>query len=135
MPPANNTYGGGAAETALGTGVLVLMLVAIVLVLLLPRKFVVGPLLFGILLLPAQTFVIGGFHLFVSRILILAGLGRAIASRSSNTRFFGGGYNTLDTVFILYVLFHASAFILLYRESGAVANQFGFFGISWEDIS
>ena len=126
MPPANNFYGGGAAETTLGTGVLVLMLVAIVLVLVLPRKFVVAPLLFGILLLPAQTLVIGGFHLFVSRILILTGLGRAIASRSSNTRFFGGGYNTLDAIFILYVLFHASAFILLYREAGAVVNQFGF---------
>jgi hypothetical protein len=125
MPPANNTYGGGAVATALGTGALLVMLVAIVLVLLLPRKFIAAPLLFGILLLPAQMFVISGFHLFVSRILILVGLGRASASRSSSTRFFGGGYNTLDTIFILYVLFHASAFILLYRETGAVANQFG----------
>jgi hypothetical protein len=125
MPPANNTYGGGAAETALGTGALVLMIVAIVLVLLLPRRFIVAPLLFGILLIPAQTFVISGFHLFVSRILILTGLGRSIVSRSSGTRFFGAGYNKLDSVFILYVLFHASAFILLYREMGALANQFG----------
>jgi hypothetical protein len=131
MPPANNIYGGGAAVTALGAGALVLMIVAIVLVLLLPRRFIVAPLLFGILLIPAQTFVIGGFHLFVSRILILVGLGRATASRSAGTRFFGGGYNKLDTIFILYVLLHASAFILLYREMGAVTNQFG---VLWDAL-
>jgi hypothetical protein len=125
MPPPNNNFGGGPAETVLGTGVLVLMIVAVVLVLLLPRKWTLVPLMFGIFLLPAQSVVIGGFHLFVSRILVLVGLARSIASRPSNSRLFGGGYNAVDTLFILYTLFHASAFVILYREIGALWNQLG----------
>ncbi len=126
MPPPNNTFGGGTAETVLGTGVLVLMVIAILLVFLLPRRWFLVPLMFAIFLLPTQSFVIGGFHLFVSRILILAGLGRAMASRSPNSHLFGGGYNAVDTLFILYAIFHVSAFVLLYREMGALANQLGF---------
>jgi hypothetical protein len=126
MPPPNNTFGGGTTETVLGTGVLVLMVIAILLVFLLPRRWVLVPLMFAIFLLPSQSFVIGGFHLFVSRILILAGLGRAMASRSPNSHLFGGGYNAVDTLFILYAIFHVSAFVLLYREMGALANQLGF---------
>jgi hypothetical protein len=126
MPPANNTFGGGVTETVLGTGVLVLMLIAIFLALLLPRKWVLAPLMFGIFLFPAQTLVIGGFHVFVSRILIFVGLVRSGASRSSDRPFFGGGFNAIDGLFIMYVVFHASAFVLLYQAMGAVVNQFGF---------
>ncbi len=67
----NNTFGGGAWETVLGPGVLVLLLVAIVLILLVRRKFILGPLMFGLFLLPVgQTLVLGGLHLYVSRMLI-----------------------------------------------------------------
>ncbi len=125
MPPANNTFGGGATETVLGTGVLVLMLVVILLTLLLPRRWVLAPLLFGIFLFPAQTFVVGGVHLFVRRILILVGLVRSVASRSSETPLFGGGFNAVDGLFILYVVFRSTAFVLLYQAMGAVTNQFG----------
>jgi hypothetical protein len=126
MPPPNNNFGGGTAETVLGTGVVALMILAVLLVFLLPRRWVLVPLMFAIFLLPTQSFVIGGFHLFVSRILILAGLGRSIASRSHDSPLFGGGYNAVDTLFILYAIFHVSAFVLLYQQLGALANQFGF---------
>ena len=133
MPPPNNTFGGGTTETVLGTGVLVLMVIAILLVFLLPRRWSLVPLMFAIFL-SAQSLMIGGFHLFVSRILILAGLGCAMASRSPNSHLFGGGYNAVDTLFILYAIFHVSAFVLLYQELGALANQLGFLWISWEGI-
>lgn len=127
MPPVNNTFGGGVAETALGTGVLLLMVVAVILVFVLPRKYVLGPLMFGMFLLPVgQALVVGGVHLYVFRVLILAGLIRSIVWRSSGTPLFGGGFNLIDKLFILWAIFRSLAFILQFQEMGAVVNQFGF---------
>ncbi len=123
----NNTFGGGAWETVLGPGVLVLLLVAIVLILLVRRKFILGPLMFGLFLLPVgQTLVLGGLHLYVSRMLIGVALIRAVTSRSSHAPLFGAGYNSIDKLFIVWAILRTSAFILRFREIGAVVNQAGF---------
>ena len=123
----NNTFGGGAWETVLGPGVLVLLLVAIVLILLVRRKFILGPLMFGLFLLPfGQTLVLGGLHLYVSRMLIGVALIRAVTSRSFHAPLFGAGYNSIDKLFIVWAILRTSAFILRFREIGAVVNQAGF---------
>ena len=129
---ANNTFGGGASETVLGVGVAVLAVLAIVLVLVVRRKLVLGPLMFAIVLLPfGQTLVLGGFHLFAYRILVLVGLLRAVTSRTSRGSLFGTGRNSLDTFFILWAIFRAMAFVLRFREMGAILNQAGFL---WDAI-
>ena len=127
MPPGNNTFGGGTAETVLGTGVLVIMLVSLVVIFLVPRKYVMAPLMFGVFLVPAgETLVLGGVHLFVSRILILAGLIRVICSRWSQRNVLNHGYTSIDKVFTVRTIVRAVAFVLIYMEMGAVVNQVGF---------
>jgi hypothetical protein len=126
VPTDWTAYGGGAGETVLGTGVLIAMLIAIVLTFLLPRKFVVVPILFGLFLIPVgQTFVLGGVHLYVSRLMLLAGLLRLVASRRSDTTLPGSGYTSIDKVFTLWAVYRASAFILVYEDAGSVLNQVG----------
>jgi hypothetical protein len=127
VPPGNNTFGGGTAETVLGTGVLVIMLVSLVVIFLVPRKYVMAPLMFGVFLVPAgETLVLGGVHLFVSRILILAGLIRVICSRWSQRNVLNHGYTSIDKVFTVRTIVRAVAFVLIYMEMGAVVNQVGF---------
>jgi hypothetical protein len=123
----NNTFGGGVGDTILGPGVLILGVLAIVLIVLLPRKFVLAPLMFGLFLIPfGQTLVLGGVHLYASRILIAVALIRAVASRQLHTPLFGAGFNSIDKVFILWAILRASAFVLRFQELGAVVNQAGF---------
>jgi hypothetical protein len=132
VPPANNTFGGGTAETVLGPVVLVIMLLSAALIFLVPRKYVIAPLMIGVFLLPAgETFVLGGIHLFVSRILILAGLIRVICSRWSQTNVLNHGYTSIDKVFTVRTVVRAVAFVLLYKEMGAIVNQVGFL---WDDL-
>lgn len=132
MPPANNTFGGGTAETVLGPVVLVIMLVSVALICLVPRKYVMAVVMFSVFLLPVgETLVIGGVHLFVSRILILAGLARAIASRWSRKNVLNHGYTSIDKAFTVRTIFRALAFVLIYMEMGAVVNQVGFL---WGDL-
>ena len=129
MEPENLKFGGGTAETILHPVVLVAMLIAAVLILLLPRKYAVVPVLLMAFLVPiGQQFVIGGLHVFVLRILILVALLRALFSTLfSQARIFSGGLNSLDKVFLLWTFFHVVAFLFLFSfQSAAVVNQFGF---------
>lgn len=122
----NDTFGGGVAETALGPGVLVLAALAIVLILTLRRRLILVPLMFALFLLPfGQTLVLGGVHLYVSRIVIAVALLRAVTSRPSKAPLFGAGYNTIDKLFILWAILRASTFVLRSGEVGSVVNQVG----------
>lgn len=123
---ANNTFGGGVGDTVLGPGVLVLGILAVILIAMVRRKLLLGPLMFGLFLLPVgQTLVLGGFHLYVSRILIAVALIRAVTSRSSYEPLVGTGYNSIDTFFVSWAILRASAFVLRFHEIGAVINQVG----------
>jgi hypothetical protein len=128
VEPENYKFGGGATETILHPAVLVAMLVAIILIICLPRKHVIIPLLLGVFLTPlGQQVVISGLHVFVIRILILVGCFRLLRSKlSSESPVLAGGWNSIDTAFLLAALFHAIAFIALYAERAAVVNQFGY---------
>jgi hypothetical protein len=126
MRPANNIFGGGTAESVLGPAVLFLMLVVMVLMILLPRKLIVSPLMIGLFLFPTgETLVIGGLHFFVTRLLILVGIVRLMVSRPSDKRLSWAGLNSIDKVFLFWSVFHAAAFILTYGESGAVVKEGG----------
>ncbi|HKT47025.1 MAG TPA: hypothetical protein VJP87_05820, partial [Candidatus Acidoferrales bacterium] len=73
MQPENFRFGGGASETLLHPVVLVAMLLTLLLVLLLPRKYVIIPFLASTFLIPLpQEVLIGGLHFFVFRIIFLA---------------------------------------------------------------
>ncbi len=128
MPPEHLNFGGGPTETVLHPVVLIAMLVAILLILLLPRKYVIVPLLIPTLLLPARNeILVAGVHVFVFRIILGFGWIRLILIRlRSGMTLFAGGLNSVDGALSLWAVFHALAFMLLYMQPAAVINQFGF---------
>lgn len=69
-----------------------------------------------------------GVHLFVVRILIVAGLARVLASKDNDGGpRFAGGWNAVDTVYTLWVCFHALSDVVLNRgASSAIIYQSGF---------
>lgn len=131
--PNNYRFGGGAAETTLSPVVLVAMLLAIVSILVLPRKFLVVPFLLIAFLVPSsQVLVLGGVHLFVVRIIILVGLGRMAAARfTGDVILLGGGLNTIDTVVLCWAFSRSLTFMLLYGQADAVVNQCAFL---WDSL-
>ena len=104
MEPTNIRFGGGASATLLHPLVAVAMALAIILILCLPRKYVMVPLLLTIFLTPAgQVVVLAGVHFYVARILILTALARwAVSGRSSPL---AGGFNSIDRFFALWALY------------------------------
>ena len=124
MPDKSHAFGGGATETVLHPVVLVAMLIAIALILLLPRRYAIVPVVIGVLLIPmGQSLYIFGVHWFVSRVIILSGLLRAKVSYKK--KFFAGGFNPVDKAFIGCSICGAIGFFLKYQEAQALVNQFG----------
>ena len=122
----NVTFGGGAAESTLTLVGLAALVIAAVLVIVLPRKWAVVPLLFFAFLVPlGEQLNIGGLHFFAHRILILCGCLRMLA-KSSPTDRFAGGFTGIDKIFLIWAFCRATAFVLLYHVGGAVVNQLGF---------
>jgi hypothetical protein len=124
----NTYFSGGAGQSTMSPVVLAATLIAALLVLLLPRKYAIAPILVVTFLTPfGQQLNAGGFHLFVIRIMVLAGALRLLGAKFfSDKPLFPGGLNGLDRVFCLWAFVRGLAFILLYREGAAVANQMGF---------
>jgi hypothetical protein len=128
VQPDNFRFGGGAADTILHPIVMFAMLIAVILAFILPRKYLVVPFILSTFLIPqGQQLVMGGFHVFALRIIVLAGVVRMIFSkRSPAGNLLADGVNSVDILFFLWVTLHAIAFTLLYRATGAIVNQVGY---------
>jgi hypothetical protein len=128
MEPHGPKFGGGVDGTVLHPAVLVAMLLAIVLLFVLPRKYVIVPVLVTMFLIPfGQQFYVAGVHLFVYRILILAAFIRALASKVPKQKSsYAGGWNSIDTAFTYYVVISAAATMARYPDVGALVNQIGY---------
>jgi len=127
-PDQSHAFGGGSSETILSPIVLVGMLIAIVMIFFLPRKYLIIPFLFFAFLVPVgQQIYLLGVHWLTLRIVILAGLGRLCQRTiSSKTSVFGGGFNSVDQALIYCVGCEAVGTVLQYMQSQALVNQFGF---------
>ena len=108
--------------------VLAATLLAALGVLVLPRKYAFLPaVLVAFLTRTDQQLLISGFHFSTPKIIIVAGLLRVMWRRlSGKARPFGNRLQSGEKLFFVWAFLHASAFILLFRESGAVFNQVGF---------
>jgi hypothetical protein len=94
-------FGGGAGDTFLHPLVAVVMVVAIILILCLPRKHVIVPLLLCLFCIPkGQVMVIASLHFTVFRILLLTALARLAAGGQSSS--IAKGYNSIDRVVTLW---------------------------------
>jgi hypothetical protein len=131
VEPEHWRFGGGPVETVLHPIVLVAMLITIILMLSQPKKVAIVAFLFSTFLIPiGQQFVIGGVHIFVSRIIIAAGWIQ-MARRDRRETLLAGGWNQLDKLFLAYVICRAVAVSLLNMSGSAIVNQVGF---AWDFI-
>jgi hypothetical protein len=127
MEPGNLKFGGGLDHSQLHPFVLVAMLLAIVLIFVLPRKYIFAPVLTVILLLSlGQQLNLGGIHLYVDRIIVLAAWIRLLMLKRSYRNLLAGGFDSADKAFLLWACFHSLAMVLLFADGGAVVNQVGF---------
>ena len=129
MQPENLRFGGGASETILHPLVLVAMLIAMALIIFLPRKYLIWPFLVMAFLVPlGQSILLGGLHFFVIRIIILTVAARMFATMlTSPDGIFGNRLGALDVLFLLWAFFRAMAGALVFSfNSGALIYQGGF---------
>jgi hypothetical protein len=124
MKPENYEFGGGVHYTIMHPAVLVATVVTILLMLLLPRKYVVIPFLLCVFLVPGgQEIYVAGMHWYVAlRILMLAGLVRLARAKFR----VAGGLNEIDKAFILWAIYRGVCQVLLFPQRGMVISQAAF---------
>src|SRR5580658_1855340 len=122
----DTVFGGGASDSLLNPIVAIALIVAVVLMLILPRKYVIVPMLLLVFTIPqGQQLVLGGVHLFIARILILVGWLRVGRNKLSSEGAFAGGINPVDRVFFWGVMCQTVAVVLRYLQVAAMVNQLG----------
>jgi hypothetical protein len=128
MEPKDLRFGGGGTETAIHPAAAIALIVACALMLWLPRKRLYIPFLLATFLIPfGEVIVVGGVHFQSPRVIILVGLIRMLKERLSSSRaILANAFNRVDIFVVLWALYYALAFVLLYGEGQAVINRFGF---------
>ena len=113
MKPENFEFGGGVHYTIMHPAVMVATVVTILLMLLLPRKYVVIPFLLCVFLVPrGQQLYVAGLHWYVVRILILAGFVRLARAKFQ----VAGRLNGIDKAFILWAIYRGVCQMLLFPQ-------------------
>ena len=98
------------------------LFVAVALIFLLPKKYVIAPVLLATMLVPTgQVIVLAGVHLDPAKIIVIPGLIRA--------GFWTRKWNLIDRAFVAWAFCRAFSFILLWMEPAAITNKAGFL---WE---
>lgn len=131
-PHANVAFGGGPSESTISPIGLVAMTIAMVLILVLPRKWAIVPFLLFTFLVPLEQFNVGGLHLFAHRLVVLCGCLRLLVKSFSAKRIFAGGFNGIDKIFLVWAFCRVTAFVLYYQVGAAVVNQVGFL---WDTVA
>lgn len=118
-----NYYFGGGGDTFITPLSLAGLLLAIFLVLWLPRRYVLVPVLAAGILLPfGITIVAAGLHFQALRLLLAAAWLRFAARRDIKFP----RMNVIDKVFLLWAVSNAITFCILWGTLGAVTNRLGF---------
>jgi len=127
MAPQNFMFGGGSSGSTLHPLVLAVMVVTVLLMFCLPKRHVIVPFLLTIFLFPyGQCVVLGGVHLFVSRVLVIFGLVHLFTAGSTPSKpRLASGFNRIDRAFVCYNVISALAFVLLWTDSQALVNKLG----------
>ena len=105
-----------------------LLAIFAVMVLVLPRKWVIAPVLLGNFLIPVdQQVYAGGVHWFPARIIVLIACARLLATRAPEDEAARkGSLGLIDWAVVAYVLAQVVAVTLLYQAVGAFINQVGY---------
>jgi len=118
---------GAAGETQIHPAVLVALIIALILVLTLRRRYVVVPLLLLSVLVPyGQVVMIGPVHFMVVRILALLGWARLILQRfAKEPHPYKIRFNSVDKAVVLYTITATIGYTLLWQQSAAFVNELG----------
>jgi len=121
-------FGGGANESTMHPIVMIITLLAVILVLLLPRRKLFAPIMFACLLIPAGAQLnYGGFHLYSPRIIIASAVVRLLwVTIVRKEKILEGGLTALDRTFTIWALWRAFAFVALLKDPAAIPNQVAF---------
>ena len=123
--PSLTRFGGGP-EPYVHPLVLCAVLAAGALVLLLPRRHGIVPLLAASLLIPFdQVVLIGPLHWTMLRVLVLLGWVRVLAGALARQRLLSTGLNAVDKALVLWAGVSAFNIVLLWHSSAALINQLG----------
>ena len=115
--------GGGQALSNMSPIGWALLLTGGILVLVLPARRILDPLLVVLVLVPlGQQLVIASVHVSIPRALLLIALIRVYGCREEG-RFVLSGY---DRLFIWFVVASCVSFVILYHDLDAVKNRCGF---------
>lgn len=122
--PENYYFGGGGATLVTPLSLVVLG-TTLVLLALLPRRYVIVPLLASALLIPlGNQIVVSGVHFMTYRLVLLAGWMRIGSGILRERRF--PRLNRLDKAFLVWALASALIYTLLWGQWEAVMNRLGF---------
>lgn len=124
----DNFYFGGGGDTLVTVPALCLFVVCSVLILSLPRKYVIMPFLVAGVLIPLEDqIVVGGLHFMLLRCLLAVGWVRMAWSAAMTRRDpFPGPLNSFDKVLIAWALSNAITFTILWGAFQAFVNRLGF---------
>jgi len=127
VEPEHLHFGGGPGQSVVNPVVLMVVLLAGILILKLPRNKAIVPFLMAGLLIPIdQIIVVAGVHFPMLRVLVLFGMIRmAWAKIASKDTIFSGGMTRLDKTIILFEIFTFANALLLWRDSGMLVRQLG----------
>jgi hypothetical protein len=125
VEPAHWRFGGGASETILHPLVAVWLLIAIVMILTVPRRRLILCFLVSCFCIPVQQVVVlGGVHFPVLRILIIAGLIRRTTEGGSK---YPGGFNAIDRVVVLWTVLEQTMVCIQWMEMQVLIHNIGDF--------
>ena len=118
----NFYFGGGSTVTTLTPVTWGVLLLASVIIFVLPRRYVIAPfLLVGLLLTTWPQLVVGGMHLAIYRMLIMAGWLRMLLRRDRDAR----PMSSLDKAVLAWAIVNAVMYSLLWGAD-AIGNRLGF---------
>src|SRR5271165_542706 len=118
---------GAGGQTTIHPAILAALLLAIILVLVLPRKYVIAPLLLLSIPVPlGQMIMIGALHFQLFRILVLFGWVRLLVTRyGGEGRSSQMNLNSVDKAMIFYSICCVVCYTLLWQDSAALTDQLG----------
>ena len=104
-----------------------IMVIAGILIMVLPRKYLIVPILLSVFLVPdGNMILLAGVHLMPARVISLLGWIRLAGMKIfSRTSLLAGGWNSVDTIFTCWAISRSLAGMLLWMSQASVINEFG----------
>ena len=133
-PDFSGRFGGGSTGSYVHPVGAAFLVASIVLMFVLPRRYIIVPIFITLFLIPAgQQYYVGRVHLYLTRVLILFGGLRVIFAKmtSPEAEIFGGGFTNIDKIFLFWAIVRSICTVLEFVNASVIINQVGFL---WDTV-